>query len=89
MEYTVVPEYFLTRSTDVLGEDLFREELVAEARLDAMLDRATKRLVQAKAVKQMLGRSLESPQSKVQSRPPNESDSTGPKRPMPTNEPGK
>ena len=39
---------------DVVGEDLFKQELALEERLDAMIDRAVKRLVQAKAMKQML-----------------------------------
>ena len=42
------------RSVDVLGEDIFKQELAMEERLDAMIDRAVKRLVQAKAMKQML-----------------------------------
>jgi hypothetical protein len=47
------PETALTLSADVLGEDLFKTEVSVEERLDAMIDRAVKRLVQAKAVKQM------------------------------------
>jgi hypothetical protein len=39
---------------DVVGEDLFKQELAMEERLDGMIDRALKRLVQAKAMKQML-----------------------------------
>jgi hypothetical protein len=39
---------------DILSEDLFQKELAMEERLDAAIDRAVKRLVQAKAVKQML-----------------------------------
>ena len=42
------------RRADILGEDLFKQELAMEERLDAMIDRAVKRLVQAKAMKQML-----------------------------------
>lgn len=37
-----------------LSSDLFEQELALEERLDAMVDRAVKRLVQAKAMKQML-----------------------------------
>jgi len=37
-----------------VGEDLFKQELAMEERLDGMIDRALKRLVQAKAMKQML-----------------------------------
>jgi len=44
----------LIQSADVLGEDLFKSELEAEARIDATLDRAIKRLVQTKAMKQVL-----------------------------------
>src|SRR5262245_46319503 len=43
---------------DVVGEDLFKQELAMEERLDAMIDRAIKRLVQAKAMKQMLASPL-------------------------------
>ena len=39
---------------DILGDDLFWQELAMEERLDAMIDRAVKRLMQAKGVKQML-----------------------------------
>jgi len=42
------------RSADILGKDIFKLELAMEERLDAMIDRAVKRLVQAKAMKQML-----------------------------------
>jgi hypothetical protein len=38
-----------------LSGDLFKQELALDERLDAMIDRAVKRLVQAKAMKQMLG----------------------------------
>jgi hypothetical protein len=36
--------------------DLFKQELVLDERLDAMIDRAVKRLIQTKAMKEMLGR---------------------------------
>jgi len=39
---------------DILSEDLFQKDLAMEERLDAAIDRAVKRLVQAKAMKQML-----------------------------------
>ena len=39
---------------DVVGEDLFKQELAMEERLDGMIDRALKRLLQAKGMKQML-----------------------------------
>jgi hypothetical protein len=42
------------RSADILGEDLIKQELAMEERLDAMIDRAVKGLAQAKAIKQML-----------------------------------
>jgi hypothetical protein len=35
--------------------DLFKQELALDERLDAMIDRAVKRLIQIKAMKQMLG----------------------------------
>jgi hypothetical protein len=44
----------LMRSADILGEDLFKQALAMEERLDGMIDRAIKRLMQAKAMKQML-----------------------------------
>jgi hypothetical protein len=52
-----VPEPRVLRElhrADVVGEDLFKQELAMEERLDGMIDRALKRLVQAKAMKQML-----------------------------------
>ena len=39
---------------DIPSEDLFQKELAMEERLDAAIDRAVKRLVRAKAMKQML-----------------------------------
>jgi len=41
--------------------DLFERELVLNERLDAMIDRAVKRLVQIKAMKQMLGQASAKP----------------------------
>jgi hypothetical protein len=45
----------LYQSAAILSPDVFKHELAAEERIDAMIDRAVKRLVQAKAMKQMLG----------------------------------
>jgi hypothetical protein len=43
------------RSARALSDDLFDRELALDERLDAMIDRAVKRLIQTKAMKQMLG----------------------------------
>jgi hypothetical protein len=48
------PNMELMKSADILGDDLFKQELAMEERLDAMIDRSVKRLVQTKAMKQML-----------------------------------
>jgi hypothetical protein len=50
-------EVSLARSFKFLTTDLFKTELAVEERIDAMIDRATKRLIQTKAMKQMLPRS--------------------------------
>jgi hypothetical protein len=42
------------KSADVLGEDLLKQELMMKERLNAVIDRAVKRLVQAKAMKQIM-----------------------------------
>jgi len=44
----------LSLSAATLSDELFKQELVLDERLDAMIDRAVKRLMQIKAVKQML-----------------------------------
>jgi hypothetical protein len=43
-------------SSKMLLGDLFKQELSLDERLDAMIDRAVKRLIQTKAMKEMLGR---------------------------------
>jgi hypothetical protein len=48
-------EFALRDCAEILTEDVFKYEIAVEERLEAMIDRATKRLVQAKAMKQMLG----------------------------------
>jgi hypothetical protein len=50
-------EVSLAQSFKFLTPDLFKMELAVEERIDAMIDRATKRLIQTKAMKQMLPRS--------------------------------
>jgi hypothetical protein len=45
----------LVKSAAAVPSDLFRQELALDERLDAKIDRAVKRLVQIKAMKQMLG----------------------------------
>jgi hypothetical protein len=47
-------EASLAQSFKFLTPDLFKTELAVEERIDAMIDRATKRLIQTKAMKQML-----------------------------------
>jgi hypothetical protein len=37
-----------------VSDDLFKSQLALDERLDAMIDRAVKRLIQTKAMKQML-----------------------------------
>jgi hypothetical protein len=45
----------LVLSTATLPQDLFKHELALDERLDAMIDRAIKRLIQTKVMKQMPG----------------------------------
>jgi predicted metallopeptidase len=54
-----MPDEFLAiQSSATLSQDLFKQEVALDERLDAMIDRAIKRLIQTKAMKQMLGHSL-------------------------------
>jgi hypothetical protein len=48
-------EFALRDCAEIFTDDVVKNEIAVEERLDAMIDRATKRLVQAKAMKQMLG----------------------------------
>ena len=48
----------LCQSSATLSNDLFKQELALDERLDAMIDRAVKRLIQTKAMKQMLGQTF-------------------------------
>ena len=48
------PEVLLDRSAKVHTPDVANHELAVDERIDAMIDRAVKRLVQTKAMKQML-----------------------------------
>jgi len=48
------PEVLLDRSAKVHTPDVVNHELAVDERIDAMIDRAVKRLVQTKAMKQML-----------------------------------
>jgi hypothetical protein len=41
-------------SRRISDPDVFKQELAVDERVDAMIDRAVKRLVQTKAIKQML-----------------------------------
>ena len=45
----------LFQSFATVSNELFKQELALDERLDAMIDRAVKRLIQTKAMKQMLG----------------------------------
>jgi hypothetical protein len=45
----------LYQSAEALSGDLFKQELALDERLDAMIDRAVRRIIQIKAMKQMLG----------------------------------
>jgi hypothetical protein len=48
------PDLLLERSAKVHTPDVVDHELAVDERIDAMIDRAVKRLVQTKAMKQML-----------------------------------
>ena len=48
-------ELALFHSSVAVSDDLFKSQLALGERLDAMIDRAVKRLIQTKAMKQMLG----------------------------------
>jgi hypothetical protein len=48
------PDVLLGRAAEFLTPDVFKQELAVDERVDAMIDRAVKRLVQTKAIKQML-----------------------------------
>ncbi len=50
----------LFHSSVAVSDDLFKSELALDERLDAMIDRAVKRLIQTKAIKQMLGQTSQS-----------------------------
>jgi hypothetical protein len=53
-EPTPPPEIELMAIADSFSKISFQKELAMEKRLNAMIDRAVKRLIQAKAMKQML-----------------------------------
>lgn len=53
----LLPESMITApfaSAAALSDDVFKKELALDERIDAMIDRAVKRLIQIKAMKQML-----------------------------------
>ncbi len=56
LEPSTEPEQItaLRRSAETVSGELFKQELALDERLDAMIDRALKRLIQTKAMKQML-----------------------------------
>ena len=45
----------VSRSAATFSDDVFNQELALDERLDAIIDRAVKRLIQTKTMKQMLG----------------------------------
>jgi hypothetical protein len=49
-----VPEAMLGRAAEFFTPEVFKQDLAVDERIDAMIDRAVKRLVQTKAMKQML-----------------------------------
>jgi hypothetical protein len=51
----------LLQSFATVSNELFKQELALDERLDAMIDRAVKRLIQTKAMKQMLGQTSAEP----------------------------
>ena len=53
--FEVDRELALFHSSLAVSDDLFKSQLALDERLDAMIDRAVKRLIQTKAMKQMLG----------------------------------
>ena len=55
INFEVDHELALFHSSMAVSDDLFKSQLALEERLDAMIDRAVKRLIQTKAMKQMLG----------------------------------
>jgi hypothetical protein len=54
----------LQRSAESVPDDMFRQELALDERLDAMIDRAVKRLIQMKAIKQMLDQTVPETEAK-------------------------
>ena len=50
------PEVLLLGSAEFLSDEAFNKELVAEERLNGIIDRAMKRLIQAKGIKELLYR---------------------------------
>jgi hypothetical protein len=50
-------QVLISRDAGFFTQEVVKHELAVEERIDAMIDRAVKRLVQAKAMKQMLGTS--------------------------------
>jgi len=48
-------EVLIGRDAGFFTQEVVKHELAVDERLDAMIDRAVKRLMQAKAYKQMLG----------------------------------
>jgi hypothetical protein len=57
--------YALMNSAATFSDDLFDRAIALDERLNAMIDRATKRLIQIKAMKQVLGHTSKEPKGEV------------------------
>ena len=64
--YTDSETYFaLMNSAATFSDNLFERAIALDERLNAMIDRATKRLIQIKAMKQVLGHAPKKPKGEV------------------------
>jgi hypothetical protein len=64
--YTDSETYFaLMNSAATFSDNLFDRAIAVEERINAMIDRATKRLIQIKAMKQVLGHAPKKPKGEV------------------------
>jgi hypothetical protein len=60
--------YAMYQSAKAYSGDLFNQELALDERLDAMIDRAVKRLIQIKAMKPMLADQVAGQQKRIESK---------------------
>ena len=56
------------QSAEAYSGDLFNQELALDERLDAIIDRAVKRLIQIKAMKPMLADQVAGQQKRIESK---------------------